>query len=46
MFDIKRIPIPALIGIILTTLFVLAAIFARRGSHRTTMARSSATSGN
>jgi len=28
MLDIKRIPIPALIGIILTTLFVLAAIFA------------------
>lgn len=28
MLDIKRIPIPALIGIILTALFVLAAIFA------------------
>jgi len=28
MLDIKRIPIPALIGIVLTTLFVLAAIFA------------------
>ncbi|QND67257.1 ABC transporter permease [Mesorhizobium loti] len=28
MLDIKRIPIPALIGIILTTLFVLAAVFA------------------
>ncbi|WP_095200782.1 ABC transporter permease [Mesorhizobium carmichaelinearum] len=28
MLDIKRIPIPALIGIILTALFVLAAVFA------------------
>ena len=28
MLDIKRIPIPALIGIVLTALFVLAAIFA------------------
>ena len=28
MLDIKRIPIPALIGIVLTTLFVLAAVFA------------------
>lgn len=28
MLDIKRIPIPALIGIVLTTLFLLAAIFA------------------
>lgn len=28
MLDIKRIPVPALIGIILTALFVLAAIFA------------------
>ena len=28
MLDIKRIPIPALIGIVLTSLFVLAAIFA------------------
>lgn len=28
MLEIKRIPIPALVGIILTTLFVLAAVFA------------------
>jgi peptide/nickel transport system permease protein len=28
MLDIKRIPIPALIGLVLTALFVLAAIFA------------------
>ncbi len=28
MLDIKRIPIPALIGIILTALFVIAAVFA------------------
>ena len=28
MLDIKRIPIPALIGLVLTGLFVLAAIFA------------------
>ncbi|KAA3449043.1 ABC transporter permease [Mesorhizobium sp. SARCC-RB16n] len=28
MLDIKRIPIPALIGIVLTALFVLAALFA------------------
>ncbi|MBZ9680639.1 MULTISPECIES: ABC transporter permease [unclassified Mesorhizobium] len=28
MLDIKRIPVPALIGIVLTALFVLAAIFA------------------
>ncbi|RWC43480.1 ABC transporter permease [Mesorhizobium sp.] len=28
MLNIKRIPIPALIGIVLTTLFVLAAVFA------------------
>ncbi|TIY00989.1 MAG: ABC transporter permease, partial [Mesorhizobium sp.] len=28
MLDIKRIPIPALIGLLLTALFVLAAIFA------------------
>ena len=28
MLDIKRIPIPALIGIVLTALFVIAAVFA------------------
>src|ERR1700754_4502800 len=28
MLDIKRIPIPALIGIVLTAMFILAAIFA------------------
>ncbi|TJV93841.1 MAG: ABC transporter permease, partial [Mesorhizobium sp.] len=28
MLDIKHIPIPALIGLVLTALFVLAAIFA------------------
>ena len=28
MLDIKRIPIPALIGIVLTTMFVVAAVFA------------------
>ncbi|TIW76823.1 MAG: ABC transporter permease, partial [Mesorhizobium sp.] len=28
MLDIKRIPIPALIGLVLTALFVLAAILA------------------
>ncbi|MEW6634049.1 MAG: ABC transporter permease [Pseudomonadota bacterium] len=28
MLDIKRIPIPALVGIVLTTLFVLMAVFA------------------
>ena len=28
MFDVRRIPIAALIGIVLTTLFVLAAVFA------------------
>ena len=28
MLDIRRIPIPALIGIVLTTMFVVAAVFA------------------
>ncbi|RWE16463.1 MAG: ABC transporter permease, partial [Mesorhizobium sp.] len=28
MLDIRRIPIPALVGVVLTTLFVLMAVFA------------------
>ena len=46
MLDIKRIPIPALIGLVLTALFLLAAIFAPLDRALRQSARSSATSGS